>query len=217
MALISEADWEATAIEVLAEQGWGAKTGAEVAGERSSSADLILTDRVQAAVRQLNPSVPEVYLRQAVTEILTPASQDAISENRRLHEFLVHGYRGVTWIDHDGVEQNPTIRLIGSQPADNDWLAVRQVKIANAEHHRRFDIVCYLNGLPVIIVELKQAGLVNATLAGAHAQLGTYLAEFPLAFRACVATVISDGITASLPAGQNQATPAQTQVPARPD
>ncbi|MBK8460203.1 MAG: type I restriction endonuclease subunit R [Micropruina sp.] len=197
MALISEADWEATAIEVLAEQGWEPKTGAQIAGERSSSADLILTDRVQAAVRKLNPSVPEVYLRQAVTEILTPASQDAISENRRLHEFLVHGYRGVTWIDHDGVEQNPTIRLIGSQPADNDWLAVRQVKIANAEHHRRFDIVCYLNGLPVIIVELKQAGLVNATLASAHAQLGTYLAEFPLAFRACVATVISDGITAS--------------------
>ncbi|MGB7962479.1 MAG: HsdR family type I site-specific deoxyribonuclease, partial [Propionicimonas sp.] len=197
MALISEAEWERTALEVLAEQGWEPTTGAQIAGERASLADIILVDHVQAAVRTLNPTVPELYLRQAVSEILTPSSQDAITENRRLHEYLVHGYRGVTWIDHDGLEQNPTIRLIGWEPADNDWLAVQQVKIADAEHHRRFDIVCYLNGLPVLIVELKQAGLAHADLAAAHAQLRTYLAEFPLAFRACVGTVISDGITAS--------------------
>ena len=196
MALISEADWEATALEVLAEQGWAPTTGAQLAEERSSLADLFLAERLRAAVVRLNPGVPEVYLRQAVTEILTPSSQDAITENRRLHEFLVHGYRGVTWIDHDGVEQNPTVRLIGSEAADNDWLAVQQVTLADAEHRRRFDLVCYLNGLPVLIAELKRAGSASAGLAAAHAQLGTYLAEFPLAFRACVATVVSDGITA---------------------
>jgi type I restriction enzyme R subunit len=196
MALISEAEWETTAQEVLGEQGWEPTTGAKIAHERPSLSDIVLTDRVHAAVRRLNPGVPELYLRQAVTEVLTPASQDAITENRRLHEYLVHGYRGVTWIDHEGVEQNPTIRLIGREPADNDWLVAQQVKIADSEHHRRFDIVCYLNGLPVLIAELKQAGLAAANLAGAHAQLRTYIKEFPLAFRACVATVISDGITA---------------------
>ncbi len=197
MALISEAEWESTALEVLAEQGWRPSTGTEIAHERASGSDIVLHARVHDAVRRLNPAVPALYLRQAVTEILTPASQDSISENRRLHEYLVHGYRGVTWTDKNGIELNPTIRLVGAEPGDNDWLAVRQVTIATVEHHRRLDVVCYLNGLPVIIAELKQAGLANATLASAHAQLGTYLAEFPMAFRACVATVISDGVTAS--------------------
>ena len=197
MALISEAEWETTALEVLAEQGWVPTTGAAIAHERASASDLVLVERVQEAVRRLNPDVPALYLRQAVTEILTPSSQDAITENRRLHEFLVHGYRGVTYLDNDSVEQNPTVRLLSADPAENDWLVARQVKLADAEHHRRFDVVCYLNGLPVIIAELKQGGLANATLASAHAQLGTYLDEFGLAFRACVATVISDGVTAA--------------------
>jgi len=197
MALISEAEWESTALEVLAELGWAPTTGAEVAHERASASDLVLVERVQEAVRRLNPEVPALYVRQAVTEILTPASQDAISENRRLHEFLVHGFRGVTYLDNEGVERNPTIRLVSADPAENDWLAVQQVKLADAEHHRRFDVVWYLNGLPVVVCELKQAGVANATLASAHAQLGTYLAEFPLAFRCCVATVISDGVTAA--------------------
>ena len=196
MALISEADWENAALEVLAEQGWAPTTGADLIHERASASDLVLTERVLEAVRRLNPEVPPLYLRQAVTEILTPSSQDAIGENRRLHEYLVHGFRGVTWLDNDGVEQNPTIRLVSSEPAENDWLVAQQVKLADAEHHRRFDVVWYLNGLPVVVCELKQAGLANATLASAHAQLGTYLAEFPLAFRCCVATVISDGVTA---------------------
>ena len=196
MALISEAEWEATALEVLAEQGWAPATGTAIAHERASASDIVLHERFQNALVRLNPSVPETYLRQAAIEILTPSSQDAITENRRLHEFLVHGYRGVTYLDNDSVEQNPTIQLVGRDPGDNDWLAVRQLTISDAEHHRRFDLVCYLNGLPVIIGELKQAGLAVADLAAAHSQLGTYLAEFPLAFRGCVLTVISDGVTA---------------------
>ena len=196
MALISEAEWESTALEVLAEQGWAPVTGTEINHERASASDIFLHDRFQTALARLNPKVPGMYLRQAATEILTPSSQDAITENRRLHEFLVHGYRGVTYLDNDNVEQNPTIQLVGREPADNDWLAVRQVTISDAEHYRRFDVVCYLNGLPVVVCELKQAGLATADLAAAHGQLGTYLAEFPLAFRACVLTVISDGVTA---------------------
>ncbi|MGC3993494.1 MAG: type I restriction endonuclease subunit R [Propionicimonas sp.] len=196
MALISEAEWESTALEVLAEQGWAPSTGTDINHERASASDIVLHDRFTTALVRLNPQVPELYLRQAATEILTPSSQDAITENRRLHEFLVHGYRGVTYLDNDNVEQNPTIQLVGREPGDNDWLAVRQVTISDAEHHRRFDVVGYLNGLPVLIAELKQAGVEGATLATAHGQLATYLAEFPLAFRACVLTVISDGVTA---------------------
>ena len=196
MSLIAEAQWEQIALDTLAELDWPTAHGADIAAERASASDLVLTQRVITAARRLNPQVPETYLRQAVTEVLTPRSQDAISENRRLHEYLTLGYRGVVWIDRDGTEQNPTIQFVDPDPGGNDWLAVRQVTIRDRERVRRFDVVLYLNGFPVAIAELKQAGQPNADLAKAHAQLGTYLAEFPMAFRACVATVISDGVTA---------------------
>ncbi|HSN44022.1 MAG TPA: HsdR family type I site-specific deoxyribonuclease, partial [Propionibacteriaceae bacterium] len=196
-ALIDEAQWELIAMEVLGELGWRTATGAEIASERESASDLFLPGRLLAKVHEFNPQVPETYLRQAVVEMLTPASQDAISENKRLHEFMTRGYRAVVWTDHDGLEHNPTITLIDPDPGRNDWLAVQQVRIADREHRRRFDVVLYCNGLPVAIVELKQAGLAQADLAKAHAQLATYLAEFPLAFRGCVLTVISDGVRAS--------------------
>jgi len=196
MSLIDEAQWELVALETLAELDWPTAHGSDIAHERASASDLVLTDRVVAAARRLNPHVPETYLRQAVTEILTPRSQDAISENRRLHEYLTLGYRGVAWIARDGTEQNPTLAFVAPDPGANDWLAVQQVTVRDRDHTRRFDVVLYLNGFPVAILELKQAGQANADLARAHAQLGTYLTEFPMAFRACVVTVISDGVTA---------------------
>jgi type I restriction enzyme R subunit len=196
VSLIDEAQWEQIALETLAELDWRPAQGAEIAGERASASDLVLPGRVVAAARRLNPQVPETYLRQAVTEILTPRSQDALSENRRLHEYLTLGYRGVAWIDRDGTEQNPTIAFVDPDPGGNDWLAVQQVTVRDRERSRRFDVVLYLNGFPVAILELKQAGRPNADLSRAHAQLGTYVAEFPMAFRGCVVTVISDGVTA---------------------
>lgn len=195
-ALISEAAWEHAALEVLGELGWVSASGSDINDERTSASDLVLPERFEAALRKLNPGVPAPRLRQAVTDILTPTSQDPITENKRLHDLMVSGYRGVTWTDHEGTTHNPTIRLISHEPSDNDWLAVHQVRLQDREHRRRLDVVCYLNGLPVIIIELKQAGAAQADLAAAHAQLGTYLREFGMAFRACALTLISDGITA---------------------
>jgi type I restriction enzyme R subunit len=110
---------------------------------------------------------------------------------------LVHGYRGISYVDSDGIEQNPTIRLVSHRVEDNEWFVVNQVTVRSKEHVRRFDVVLYLNGMPVVIVELKNAGFAAATKAKAHAQLSTYLHEFPAAFRFCVLTIISDGVTAS--------------------
>jgi type I restriction enzyme R subunit len=196
MALITEAEWEDVALEVLAEHGWRPASGAQIAAERSAMTDLVLPGRLVEAVRKLNPLVPDAYVRQAVAEILTPASQDALAENERMHSFLVHGYRGVVWTDADGVEHNPTLRLLSTDPGANDWLAVRQVTVRDSERTRRFDVVLYCNGLPVSVIELKQAGQSSADLTKAHAQLATYLAEFPMAFRSCVLTVVSDGVSA---------------------
>lgn len=200
MTDFSEAAWESIALETLGQQEWLPLNGSAIApgtqNGRTSWDELALPDRMLATMRGLNPAVPGEYLEQARAAILQPSSQDAIAENYRLHQYLVGGYRGISYVDPDGIEQNPTIRLISHRPEENELLAVQQVTIRSAEHDRRFDIVLYLNGMPVAFFELKQAGSKYADLPGAHAQFATYLREFPMAFRFAVLNVISDGITA---------------------
>src|SRR5699024_10312801 len=105
------------------------------------------------------------------------------------------GYR-LTYLDADGVEHTPTLRVIGADEADNEFLAVNQVTVVRGDSRRRFDVVLYCNGMPVSLMELKKAGSYTADVASAHAQLQTYLREFPLAFRFCVFTFASDGLDA---------------------
>ncbi|MPZ67193.1 MAG: HsdR family type I site-specific deoxyribonuclease [Pseudonocardiaceae bacterium] len=194
-----EDQWEELALEVLGELGWKPLRGVDIApgsGERQNWEELVIPSRLFDAIRTLNPTVPAEYLQQALGEITSPKSTDAITENHRLHGYLVDGYRGVSYIDADGAEVTPTIRLISTDPDANDWLAVNQVIVRQRDHRRRFDVVLYCNGLPVGIIELKKAGREQADLASAHAQLQTYLREFPMAFRFAVCTVVSDGILA---------------------
>ncbi|MBR7190647.1 MULTISPECIES: type I restriction endonuclease subunit R [unclassified Gordonia (in: high G+C Gram-positive bacteria)] len=200
MSMIPESEWETLALEWLADQEWQPTHGSEIApgteDGRTAWDDIVLPDRLLTKMRELNPDVPYEYLVQARAAILAPESGDPLAENHRLHEILVKGFRGISYVDHEGLEQTPTIRLIGARPEDNEMLAVQQVTVRNSEHQRRFDVVVYLNGLPVAFFELKQAGSAQADLASAHAQLRTYLHEFPMVFRFAVISVISDGITA---------------------
>jgi len=194
----SEHAWEDYALEVLAELGWTPRTGESIApgsGERDSWEDLAIRPRLVDALHRLNPGVPSEQLRQVAAEILDATSTDAITENLRTHDWLTSGYR-IEYIDTDGVVHSPTLRVIGTDPSDNDYLAANQVTIRRPEGVRRFDLVLYVNGLPVSIVELKRAGAERAGVAAAHAQLQTYLREFPLAFRFCALTVASDGVQA---------------------
>jgi type I restriction enzyme R subunit len=198
--MVTEAEWEQQMLEAVSFHGWIVKPGKTVApgveGGRESWDDIVLPSRTLKALRKLNPTVPGEYLVQALAEVRAPKSQDPLAENFRLHQILVDGYRGLTYVDSDGVEQSPTIRFVSHNVDDNEFLAVNQVMIRSADVDRRFDVVLYLNGLPVVIAELKRAGSEAADIASAHAQLATYLREFPMAFRFVVLSIISDGITA---------------------
>ncbi|ACQ82148.1 type I site-specific deoxyribonuclease, HsdR family [Beutenbergia cavernae DSM 12333] len=205
----SEADWEQFALEELAEHGWTPREGKSIApgapavvddeglaiAERETWADLLIPSRLKRAARKVNPDVPPAYLDQALATLTTPQSQDAIAENKRLHDAVVEGFR-FTYLDDDGQERTPTIRLVDADPDRNEWLAVNQVTVVSGDVERRFDVVLYLNGMPVGIIELKNAGTPHADVAAAHAQLTTYVRELPLAFRFAVLTVASDGVTA---------------------
>ncbi len=196
-APLSEDYWEHLALDHLGTD-WQPFHGTAIVpgtGERETWDDLVIPSRLRTALRALNPDVPRDYLDQALAEILAPTSQDALTESHRAHTFLTHGYRGLTYIDHEGQERTPTIRLVG-EVHENDWLVVNQVTVISGEHERRFDIVLYLNGLPVAVIELKKAGAARADVTSAHAQLQTYVREFPLVFRFTTIVVASDGITA---------------------
>lgn len=199
MTGISEAEWEQLALDTLAEPLlWRPVAGEAVApgtDERDSWSELLIRPRLLAAMQKLNPAVPATYLLQALAEIVAPKSQDPIAENHRIHDILVGGYR-LSYLDADGTEHNPTIRLVSHDPDEDDWLAVNQVTIRQGDRSRRFDLVLYLNGMPVSIVELKKAGTERADATSAHAQLTTYLREFPMAFRFCVFVLASDGLEA---------------------
>ncbi|WP_306231935.1 type I restriction endonuclease subunit R [Agrococcus beijingensis] len=198
MALISEATWEEIALETLAEPlGWLPKHGTDIApgtDERERWDDPLIRPRLLAAMQRLNPHVPPQHLAQALGEIAQPTSQDAITENHRIHDILVDGYR-LTYIDEEGVEQHPTIRVLSERPEENDWLAVNQVTVRDREHHRRFDVVLFVNGMPLGIVELKRSSADDQT-AAAHAQAQTYVRELPMAFRFTVFVIFSNGQTA---------------------
>ena len=196
--MLSEESLELIVQDHLAELEWQAGHGPDFApgsGERDTWNDIVLRGRLRNAVRNLNPDVPEEYLDQAIGEVITPKSQSAIAENRRIHQILVEGYRGIEYIDHEGNVQNPTIYFLSSQPHKNDYLSLNQVTVANLDGERRFDVVCYVNGMPLAFIELKKTGA-NTSVEGAYNQLQTYVQEFGMAFRFANIVIPSDDISA---------------------
>lgn len=193
----SEADWEDLALEDLGDLGWepmGGKAIAPGSGERVSWDSLVIPHRLQDALLRLNPEVPKHYLDQAMAEILAIRSGDALTENHRMHGILIGGYSGLSYVDDEGVQRSPTVHVISANPDRNDWLAANQVRLVDRDHDRRFDVVLYCNGLPVGIIEVKKGGAHHADVSAAHAQLETYVHEFPAEFRFALLTIATDGV-----------------------
>ncbi|MGO1274494.1 MAG: type I restriction endonuclease subunit R [Corynebacterium variabile] len=194
----NEAAWENYTLDLLARNEWDIKHGTDIApgtGQRENWAELVLRSVLDKTLLFLNPDVPQEYLRQAADEVLSPTSQDAITENHRIHTILLGGYRGISYIDADGQQVSPVIRFLSPDVNKNTYTAVNQVTLRSHGLERRFDVVCYVNGMPLAFFELKDAAS-RSTPETAYNQLQTYLNEFPLAFRFARILVASDGINA---------------------
>jgi len=196
----AESEWEDLAKDTLVELFWEYKDGRSLnpaTGERPSWAEPILVERLREAIARINPQLPPSAVDDAVSEVTTAKSRDALAENKRVHDLVTQGLRSVSYVDAHGAQHNPTVWLVDFREVDNnDFVVATQVRVEDGEKRRRFDVVCYLNGLPVAIIELKKAGDESTSLEGAHAQLRTYVQELPLAFRGNAITVVSDGVTA---------------------
>ena len=169
--------------------------------------------RLVAAIERLNPAIPAEARGDALRKVLATEKPSLVEENRRLHKLLVEGV-DVEFYTEDGTIRGDKVRLIDFDDLSaNDWLATGQFTVIEGSVNRRPDVVVFVNGLPVGVIELKAPGGENATLAGAHNQLQTYKSQIPSLFRTNAVLVTSDGVTArvgSLTADQERFMPWRT-------
>jgi type I restriction enzyme, R subunit len=201
MAYLSEAAVEQVVLDHLADLGYTLSIDSEIgpdgkAPEREAYADVVLTKRLVGAIERLNPAIPAEARGDALRKVLATEMPSLVEENRRLHRLLVEGV-DVEFYGDDGTIRGDKVRLIDFDDlAANDWLATGQFTVIEGSNNRRPDIVVFVNGLPLGVIELKAPGGANATLAGAHNQLQTYKKQIPSLFRTNAVLVTSDGITA---------------------
>ena len=215
---ISEFDVEAVALDWLASLGWAFVHGPDIApdtpaAERADYGTVVLTSRLRFALAQLNPDLPEDALEDALRRLTRPAGATLETRNRDFHRMLVAGVT-VEHIGSDGRVRGAQVRVVDfDQPENNDCLAVNQFTVVENKHERRPDIVLFVNGLPLAVMELKNPADENATIWSAFHQLQTYKAEIPSLFTFNAALVVSDGLEArigALTAGQEWFKPWRT-------
>ena len=203
MAFLSEAELEELLLQNFERLGYERSTDAEfgpdgTSPERKSYGDVILQRRLVKAIEKLNPHIPSKARQDAFRSLVATVTPSLVEENRRVHRVVVEGV-GVEFYDRDGTIRGDTVRLIDFEKIDaNDWLALAQLTVIENGNHRRPDIVLYVNGLPLAVIELKNPGDENATLEGAFNQLQTYKDQIPSLFRTNAALVTSDGLRARL-------------------
>lgn len=172
--------------------------------------DVALLPRLKAALRRLNPTLPEDAIVQAVTFVSRPPEPTLEQNNRWLHSLLTDGVP-VEYRTSDGETRGDRAKLLDRESISaNDFLVVRQLTIKNGEKTRRPDLVVFLNGLPVAVLELKDPANEDATLWAAYDQIQDYKSAIPALFAFNEIIVISDGDQSrvgSLTADQDRFTP----------
>jgi len=200
---LNESIVEDAALEWFGELGYAVGHGphlapGEPAAERDSFSEVVLVGRLREAIRQLNFSIPEEAREEALRKVLRVGTPALTQTNRAFHRMLRDGVP-VEYPRPDGSIAGDHVRLVDfGDVRANDWLAVNQFTVIEGQHNRRPDIVVFLNGLPLGLIELKNAADEDATIWSAYAQLQTYKAEITSLLHYNAALVVSDGLQARM-------------------
>ena len=217
--MITEDQLEQQCLGWFREGGWETVFGPDiahdgVAPERANYREVVLVARLTRSLARLNPGVPAAVLDEAVQRLLKLDHPVAEQRNRDFHRLLLGGIK-VNWREGDGVKHED-LRLVDFSPlglGSNEFLVVNQFAIKGPNKTRRPDLVVFINGLPLAIIELKNLADESADVWKAYQQLQTYKEEIPDIFSYNAALVISDGVTArvgSLTADQERFLPWRT-------
>jgi len=205
---LTESDIEALAIELFKSLGYQHLYGPDSVPEgkhpeRSSFEDVILVNRLRDAVKKINPHVPQQALEDAIRQVLRFPSQELIANNQSFHRLLTEGVK-ISY-HKDGSERGDLVWLIDfKHPENNEFVVVNQFAVIENHQNKRPDVVLFVNGLPLVVIELKNAADENATIQSAYKQIQTYKQAIPGFFTYNEIIVISDGLEArsgSLSAG----------------
>ncbi|MEZ6070532.1 MAG: type I restriction endonuclease subunit R [Pirellulales bacterium] len=200
---INENAVEEAALSWIGEGDFEVRRGLELApgepaAERDSFGDVVLIGRLSDAIDRLNPDMPAESRDEALRKVLRLASPSLVGTNRAFHRMLRDGVE-VEYRRDDGTIAGDRVWLVDFDvPERNDWLAVNQFTVIEAHHNRRPDIVVFVNGLPLGIVELKNAADEDATIQSAWNQLQTYKQQIPSLFHYNEVMIVSDGLEARI-------------------
>jgi len=201
MAFLSEAAVEQALLDQLRALDYAIEREEDIGPdgqrpERESHDEVVLKKRFEDAVARLNPDLPLEARQDAVRRVMQSELPSLLEENRRLHKLITEGV-DVEYYANDGTLTAGKVALIDfERPEQNDWLAVSQFVVINGQNNRRPDVVVFVNGLPLGVIELKAPGSAGAHLLGAFNQLQTYKQQIPQLFNTNALLVTSDGIAA---------------------
>ncbi|MBU3680183.1 MAG: type I restriction endonuclease subunit R [Candidatus Kapabacteria bacterium] len=200
---LTEADIEQIALEWFAECGYTHVHGPDIApemqgAERASFDEVILVGRLRSALGRINPEISSEDIDEVVRKVLRADTPGLVQANRRFHTMLRDGVV-IERKREDGSIAGTTVRLIDTDALEhNDFAAINQFTVIEARKNRRPDIVVFVNGLPLAVIELKNPADENATIWRAYDQLQTYKNEIPSLMRYNELLVISDGTAARI-------------------
>jgi len=199
----TESTVEEAALAWLGALGYTVVHGPEIAvgmpgAERSDPnyRDVVLERRLQQALVRLNPDLPSEALEDAYRKLTRVGEPLLVERNRAMHRMLIDGVT-VEYRREDGSIAGAQARVIDfNEPDNNDWLAINQFTVTEGQHTRRPDVVVFVNGLPLAVLELKNPTDENADIWSAHRQLQTYQLQIPALFVTNAVLVVSDGLEA---------------------
>jgi type I restriction enzyme R subunit len=199
---MTEDQLEQETLDWLTDTGYAHRYGPEIAPdgpepERSTFQQVLLADRLRGAIGRLNPGVPASARDDALRQVLNLDTPVLLSANRRFHNLLVNGVP--VEYQQDGGTRGDFVRLIDfTNVSANEWLAVNQFAIKGPKHARRPDIILFVNGLPLGLLELKNPADQHADIWKAYDQIQTYKEQIPDVFQYNEILVISDGSEARM-------------------
>jgi type I restriction enzyme, R subunit len=195
---ITENHIETFAIETLRNIGWGYVHGLSIApeaelSERENFEQVILTERLRKAVAVLNPDIPKTAKEKAIQKVLRIYSPELLHNNETFHRMLVEKIK--IPYQQNGFERSYEVALLDFENTlNNEFLAVNQFTVVEKNQNKRPDVLLFVNGIPLVIIELKNAADENATMRNAYDQLQTYKATIPTLFTYNAVCIISDGM-----------------------
>jgi type I restriction enzyme R subunit len=192
MTKITENDIELFAVELLARLGYDYIYAPELTRNHE---EVLLKDRLLNALEKINPSLPYSAIEDAIKQIERIKSSELLSDNETFHKLLVEGVK--VDVRYEDTTRGEIVHLVDFDDVkNNDFVVANQFTITENGHNKRPDIILFVNGLPLVVMELKNAVDKNATVKSAYNQIGTYKSLIPSLFTYNAFCIISDGIDA---------------------